>query len=458
MTTAYIDSIRGFYIKREDFNKLIANNKYKWSTREVLPPKTPAAFKMPKTIPHYRAIAKGDTFIGIARGHKHDSIFSTIETTFNAVDSFPKNLPSKECIAPHQRLIINETIKRINKDKYGDVLIQLDTGLGKTRLACYLAGKIGLKTLIIVPTKHIALQWNNELQTMFKGHSITISQYTNAMGENSDFNFSIVIVNTAFNKKLQFYSQFGLVIFDEVHEYVSTKKKYVLWESSNVKYRIGLSATPEYAGYGLLPYLEGHLGKTMYASELPNFSVDAKNFSVKIHAVYHKADSNYTMPILNKTGAVSIMETLSKILEDPERMELVILHIINLYKNDNNIIVFAEHRAYIDKLSELLGEKSIILKGGVDCRTVHEGHVARIILTTYGYSRRGIDYSQLNAIVLATPRRNGIKQIIGRILRYNSDASIPRIIVDIVDCNTIVMGQYYARKKIYNERGYSILC
>jgi hypothetical protein len=62
----------------------------------------------------------------------------------------------------------------------------------------------------------------------------------------------------------------------------------------------------------------------------------------------------------------------------------------------------------------------------------------------------------MTAIVLTTPRRNGSKQIIGRILRRGSDESIIREIVDIVDMRCNLHSQYYDRKKIYIEKGYDI--
>ena len=63
----------------------------------------------------------------------------------------------------------------------------------------------------------------------------------------------------------------------------------------------------------------------------------------------------------------------------------------------------------------------------------------------------------MTALVLVTPRRNGMRQIIGRILRRGSDENIVRQIVDIVDVCTVLKGQFAERKKIYKERKYPLV-
>jgi len=63
----------------------------------------------------------------------------------------------------------------------------------------------------------------------------------------------------------------------------------------------------------------------------------------------------------------------------------------------------------------------------------------------------------MTCIIEATPRRNGLRQILGRILRRGSDESIVRQVVDIVDTRTGLRSQAADRRKIYLEKGYPIL-
>ena len=78
----------------------------------------------------------------------------------------------------------------------------------------------------------------------------------------------------------------------------------------------------------------------------------------------------------------------------------------------------------------------------------------RIVLTTYGYSRRGVSFPNMTAEVLASSRRNGFMQIGGRIERQGSDTSIRRVIVDFVDVRTSLHSQHRDRKHTFEMKGY----
>jgi DNA polymerase IIIc chi subunit len=68
----------------------------------------------------------------------------------------------------------------------------------------------------------------------------------------------------------------------------------------------------------------------------------------------------------------------------------------------------------------------------------------------------GKSIPKMNAIVLATPRKNKSRQIINRIFRLGSNYDIERQIVDIVDKNTIFNKNIRHRMAYYREKNYSI--
>ena len=53
----------------------------------------------------------------------------------------------------------------------------MSTGMGKTRLSIAVIGKVGGTTLVIVPTKHIAAQWEEEIEYLVP--NIKVAQYCN---------------------------------------------------------------------------------------------------------------------------------------------------------------------------------------------------------------------------------------------------------------------------------------
>ena len=97
-----------------------------------------------------------------------------------------------------------------------------------------------------------------------------------------------------------------------------------------------------------------------------------------------------------------------------------------------------------------------ILRGGVARDAVGKARAAgaHVVLTTYGFSRRGISLPDMTALVLASPRRHGSTQTLGRILRRGSDESILRVIVDVVDVCTGLKSQSTERKRAYTMKGY----
>lgn len=97
-----------------------------------------------------------------------------------------------------------------------------------------------------------------------------------------------------------------------------------------------------------------------------------------------------------------------------------------------------------------------VLRGGASADDVGDAHMADVVLTTYGYSRRGVSMRKKTKLVLATSRRNGLTQILGRILRKGSDQSIVRCVVDVRDMGTKLGDQAYTRRKVYNTKGYPI--
>ena len=452
----------GLHITRPEFDSLKSKYTAKtFSVKEVLPKNIPTVIqKHPRILRLYRIL--NSNTVQIARSM--DQLLNNIEYKFEKCKKITK-YDLGDDIADHQKIVLKSIVSSYaNVNKCGTYFCQMATGMGKSRLGIALIGKVAASTMVIVPTKHIANQWIEEMQYLVP--ELKVCLYSNPKDQSiENYDVMIVVINTARNKDNKFFSQFALCIIDEVHECVSKINKEVMWLSSGCRFVLGLSATPEDTTNQLLPWLEGHLGKVKHARDLPGYNVLTKNFKVYVEVTKYIGDVDYLTPVLNTGGTVSFVNTLSKIISDPLRVELIINKISKLYDGGNNILVFAEHRKYLDSLYDILIKKykkedinleANVLKGGATPEEVERCKRSRIILTTFCYSRRGIDYSHLNSLVLATPRKSGIKQILGRILRFRSDERIPRHVVDIWDYATVLKGQLTERKRVYNSRNYPI--
>jgi superfamily II DNA or RNA helicase len=452
----------GLIIDKETFAQLFQSSKRQMCVREVLPKNTPVHLQScRRTLNLYRSINK-ETVV-LARRLR--SKFVNVDYHFADVRRFTP-LRIEELSAAQRCALRHIITQRYNTPRMGgECLLQMDTGLGKTRVGCGLIGKIAMPTLVIVPSKHIAKQWVNEVNVSLP--SVSVELYQNKKNQSpQDVDVLVAVVNTARGKEKEFYSQFGLVIMDEVHEYISTRNKNVLWLSSVCRYVLGLTATPD-TGNGLLRFIEGHLGPTIYSKNIEGFEVVAKKFMVKVEVIKYIGHEDYLAPVISGAGTVCVMSTIAKIIQDPDRMDLIVTSLRRLYDNNHNVLLFAEHRDFLNNIAAAIKphfaasdicieEDTSILRGGATDEIIAAAGTKRIILTTYSYSRRGVSYNHLTALLLATSRRNGLEQVIGRITRYASDETIVRSIIDINDASTVLKSQLKDREAIYNSRGYPI--
>ena len=399
----------------------------------------------------------------------------------------------------------------------GVAYLQMDTGLGKTRVGCGVIARRGEAALVVVPTDAIANQWVDEFAEIYPDMKVEV--YHNPPAKRSGtrkvppgprtHDVVLVIVNTFRDKGPAFMEGYGTVILDEAHEYHSTHNCRALW-LSQTRAVLGLSATPEERPDGLDRYVPLHLGAVVLPGTIPGFDVRAVNFRGEVRVLEYAGHPDHCETATTPSGTMSAILTIGNVIKDQARLRLVAAEVERLYRlhetaepaellrlglgprpeaaatpthpagevRRHGVFVFAEHREYLPALRAALLErlrpadivapeldapprkpdKVSILRGGVSKSAVGVARRAgaHIVLTTYGFSRRGISLPDMTCIVEATPRRNGIRQILGRILRRGSDESIVRQVVDVVDTRTGLRGQVADRRKIYLEKRYPI--
>ena len=160
---------------------------------------------------------------------------------------------------------------------------------------------------------------------------------------------------------------------------------------------------------------------------------------------------------------ISIPLLINNIVEDEERNNLISSYIIKLYDEsiDNNIYIFSDRREHLKSLANNLTNNRSDIKvliGGCNEDDIKDAvNNCRVIYTTYQFCGTGVNIQKMNSLVLATPRKNGFIQFLGRILRRGSDINIIRKIIDIVDIKSILYNQFAERKKIYIQNDFKII-
>lgn len=384
----------------------------------------------------------------------------------------------------------------------GVAYIQMEAGMGKSRFGMAVAARGRGPVFVVVPTKAIRIQWLDEFRLVFP--NLRCAPYDNqpkrsnkAAALPSTHDIVVGIVNTVRVKGPGFFAGYATVILDEAHELQSPKNIEVLWLAQEAPNVLGLSATPNYRTDGLDAVVYHFLGPPVWAvRDIPAFNAAHVRFCGRVREVEYTGDPRHCVTAISDAGTVSAIETIGHIIGDPARLRLVaaeVERVFHLHETEppgvllalglgprpaddasvqlvrtHGIFVFAEHRAYLPALREALLARfapedievpeidAVVLRGGATCDQLDRAHRARVVLTTYGYSRRGISLVDMTTIVLATPRRHGMHQILGRITRRGSDEGILRLIIDIKDVRTALKSQNTDRRVVYKEKKYPI--
>lgn len=413
----------------------------------------------------------------------------------------------------YQSAAIQYLCNNVLAEQLGCAYLHIGAGLGKTRIGCGLISMMKTPTIVVVPAESIALQWIEELNQLFPLLKTVL--YRNNIGEHHIFikyDVIIVIINTIRNKTIDFINGAGMMILDEAHEYYTKHNKNVLW-LAQTKYVIGLSASPNERKDGLDKFVNLFIGDPITSDKIPGFGDNTPKFSGFVRVIEYSGHPDHCATAITNSGTVSNMDTINNICSDIYRRRMIAHEVKRLYKlhetaskselesfglingATHGIIIFAEMRDYLPLLKaeilSLLGEDTKIniendedeeddedrgfkhsaqlsqqssssdisvLRGGTTRDELMAAKTqARIILTTYGYSRRGVSITDMTSLIIATPRRNGWTQILGRITRLGSNPAIVRQIVDIVDTKCSLRSQFSDRKNIYQEKGYPIM-
>jgi superfamily II DNA or RNA helicase len=317
----------------------------------------------------------------------------------------------------HQVKVFNDIISIL--EDTGTCYFKSDVGSGKT----YILGKVmehfKLPTIVVGPGKNCKKTWVDMAP-----------------------NINYVTIQYAL-KNPNIFKTAGLTIIDEVHNICTLARYELLWWC-NTKYVIGCSATPNKLN-GMDKFIPYFLGP-LY--DLNNLTI---HYSGYVHAI------RYTSK--NECWSTNIHEAYRLLESDEDRNELL-THIIRNTKK--NMFVFAEHINYLKYLDSLITNDScnkIVYTGESkfsDVASMLSTSVPNIVFTTYSMASESLSLKNFFTIVFATPRKNNMTQIVGRILR-NSFIHETRHIYDFIDYSIpFFIRQFGVRSQYYRSKNFKI--
>jgi superfamily II DNA or RNA helicase len=404
------------------------------------------------------------------------------------------NLPYKNTLFPKSKIdisfsfelitknqeIVFEKLKQVYSEPNGCNLI-MRTGEGKTFLGMKLIEFLKCKTLIVTHSREIAMTWEKYMNSFYSFLPCKNESEKEKQGKNEKIgtmftnnknkrDITVGVINTLLKQPKEWFD-FDFIIYDEVTEYVSDKRR-IIFELASAPYLLGLTATPDILKQNVFKY---HIGPFLYAKNINGYSQQEIDWKVSIKAIKYYGPPEFTERKLSSIGFTSACEMDKQFMEDPYRNKLICNEIMKLYNLGKNVYVFFSLCAYGEIIKKLLSssflqgknesekEKSkneIIdfLMGSYKTSDMEElkKNKRSIILTTYKYCSKGISIDKMDAIILCQPRKADTEQTIGRILRASGNVESERIIVDIVDMCTTLKSQFSHRKKIYKEFNFDL--
>ena len=429
----------------------------------------------------------------------------------NGIEQIPTLCPRKKAM-PRQQikdvLVSGITITKLEPNNYYG--FQLDGNkrylmsdfivthnCGKSFVAMDLIGKIKRKTLVVVPNTYLLNQWVKILSQYFPTATIgelygkhkvdgdIIVGIINTISDLTEFEVKEKLPLPNIGKTVKYikqsttvsvdelFSKIGLTIFDESQMYVS-KEFRKAFKRVHSRFTIGLSATPDIREDKLDKIHTSWLGPIIDADELDNYSPTQDAFQSKATLIkYYGHDDHVGFKIRND-GMMDYQSIIESIVNDPNRNQLLINEIMKLAKNGYYVFVFSDRRSHLEQLYDTImndipkesnvclsipeADKKIILYGGSSDETIQTANdISNIVFTTYQYSSTGVSIKKMDCLVLTTPRRSNMKQIINRVFRLGSDQTIERQIIDIIDMKLPIKNQHRERIKAYRERGSEIV-
>ncbi len=163
----------------------------------------------------------------------------------------------------------------------GRGIVVLPTGAGKTVVAYDAIARLGVRTLVVVPTIELLRQWRSGVTERLQLPAKAVGAIGG--GERISGPITVITYDSAAMKRRRL-DGYGLLVFDEVH-HLPAQSYRVIVEKANAPWRLGLSATLERAD-GRHEELTGLIGPVVYQRDPEELSAQKHIAAYKERRVY----------------------------------------------------------------------------------------------------------------------------------------------------------------------------
>jgi len=327
-----------------------------------------------------------------------------------------------------------------------DGVIQAPTGSGKTVIACALAARLRVRTLIVVHTSVLLDQTAERVRAFLGTDPGKVGG-----GQDEWRDVTVAMVQTLQRRDLQaLRDAFGLVVLDECHHCPAETFKSVVQRFA-ARWRIGLSATPTRKDR-LHPVLFDVVGPICHAVK-PKTLVAAGSIApsevVEVATAFKGAFRNNYGRLVNR------------LVKDPGRNALIV-GAVKDHRGERSLVLSdrVDHCRFLAAALSAEGLPVAAMTGDLPKEARDEvlarfrsGEVTVLVATT-SLVGEGFDLPAIDTVFLTTPNGNVARttQALGRALRPAAGKTAGRI-VDFVD-DQVPLLRNQARKRARVYRGF----
>lgn len=316
-----------------------------------------------------------------------------------------------------QKPIAQEVTNKLKKDY--NVVLNAETGLGKSYLVPYFISELQERTLILVDRTTLAKQMFDEI-TKNSNADVKILKNSCQLTDVNIATIQMLLKNPELMGRIR--KEIGFVIVDECH-FISVNTFTDIVQSIPSKYRLGLSATPTRSD-GMTQVIHDVMGSSTVIGKNP----DA--LQVGVHRVH--------IPSYFKSGATDYKKKLARFLKsnkDP------ILNIIKATQTDDRSVCLAvdikEVQYFFQDVLNILEIPAEVVNSDIDVNTraeifnsVNSGRVK--VLIGLAVLEKGVSIPRLDTIVhlSGAGTKEKVNQLMGRLKREHPDKN-PPILIDL---------------------------
>ena len=345
---------------------------------------------------------------------------------------------------PEFKFDLRESQKAVYDELNDNAIINAWVSWGKTFTGLAIAGKLGLKTLVVTHTVPLRNQWAKEVEKVY-GFKPSI------IGSGSfDTSGPVVIGNTQtlYRNISEIRHIFGTVILDEMH-HVSSPTFSKIIDTNYARYKIGLSGTIERKD-GKHVVFRDYFGHNIFKPPKENFMAPSVHI---LHSEIRFMDGA-KIPWANRVTALGNNE---------EYRHTVALTAAAYAAKGHKVLVVSDRVHFLKACAELAGEDAICVTGEVShedrekyMSEIRDGK-KKILFGTQAIFSEGISLNNLSCLILGTPINNEplLTQLIGRVIRKEENKRDP-VIVDIHLKGNTARKQASNRMGHYMKQGYTI--